>query len=108
MDEYLEELMEVPHSTLVDLARANGFAADTLHSREQLIGALIDGIPLESRISKMRRCLHRFIAEQGTQFMDTMDATCHKCFKKNQQGCFDERALLDFLTNAQYLDTEEL
>lgn len=95
-----DDLERMPISALAILASEAGHDASIVHSRADLIAAVLDDKPPPPNpIRKVRLRVHGLIDVYWDQIHTLMDRECMECFKAGQQRCHEVRAIADYLAN---------
>jgi hypothetical protein len=97
-------IWSLPRTALVGIAKSQGWEASTVHSKDDLVFAILDGVPLPpDPLQEVRRRVHESIRKNWDRLRHYIDPDCEECYRNGQQKCTDLRAIADYLINIKLM-----
>jgi len=97
-------IWSLPRTALVGIAKAQGWKASTVHSKTELVAAILNGVELPpDPIQEIRERVHESIRRNWSKLRHYIDPDCEECYRNGQQSCTDLRAIADYLINIKLM-----
>jgi hypothetical protein len=98
----MTDLIRLPITTLVALAKEKGSNASIVHKKEDLIRVIRRGGDLpDNPVSELRERVRLTLNSNWDQYDGLIDKQCQKCYLSGQTLCHDVRAIGDYRLNIE-------